>query len=48
MLGADLVAHRCVLLEAEAEAARLRVSDADRARYFELAQSGYCDFTYSM
>jgi glutamine synthetase len=36
-LGADLVAHRCVLLEAEAEAARVRVSDADRRRYFELA-----------
>lgn len=36
-LGADLVAHRCVMLEAEAEAARVRVSDADRLRYFELA-----------
>lgn len=30
-------AHRCVLPEAEAEAARVRVSDADRRRYFELA-----------
>lgn len=37
MLGPDLVAHRCALLEAEAEAARLRVSDEDRRRYFELA-----------
>ncbi|MDX6378857.1 MAG: glutamine synthetase, partial [Gaiellaceae bacterium] len=36
-LGADLVAHRCLMLEAEAEAARVRVSDADRLRYFELA-----------
>jgi glutamine synthetase len=36
-VGADLVAHRCVMLEAEAEAARVRVSDADRLRYFELA-----------
>ena len=37
MIGPDLLAHRCVLLEAEAEAARLRVSTEDRARYFELA-----------
>jgi glutamine synthetase len=37
LVGADLVEHRCVMLEAEAEAARLRVSEADRARYFELA-----------
>ncbi len=44
-LGADLVAHRCVMLEAEAEAARVRVSDADRLRYFELGLAGYCDFT---
>ena len=37
VLGADLVAHRLVMLEGEAEAARVRVSDADRRRYFELA-----------
>ena len=37
VIGPDLLAHRCVLLEAEAEAARLRVSTEDRARYFELA-----------
>jgi glutamine synthetase len=37
IIGPDLVAHRCVMLEAEAEAARLRVSGEDRARYFELA-----------
>jgi len=37
LVGTELVAHRCVMLEAEAEAARLRVSEADRARYFELA-----------
>ena len=37
LVGPDLVAHRCVMLEAEAEAARLRVSEADRERYFELA-----------
>jgi glutamine synthetase len=37
IIGSDLVAHRCVMLEAEAEAARVRVSEADRERYFELA-----------
>jgi glutamine synthetase len=37
LIGEDLVAHRCVMLEAEAEAARLRVGDEDRKRYFELA-----------
>jgi glutamine synthetase len=36
-VGADRVAHRCVMLEAEAETARRRVSEADRSRYFELA-----------
>jgi glutamine synthetase len=37
LIGADLTEHRCAMLEAEAEAARLRVSETDRARYFELA-----------
>ncbi len=37
ILGADLVAHQCVMLAAEAEAARVRVSEADRARYLELS-----------
>jgi glutamine synthetase len=36
-LGQDVVALQALMLRAEAEAARTRVSDADRARYLELA-----------
>jgi glutamine synthetase len=37
LVGPDLAAHQCVMLEAEAEAARVRVSEEDRLRYLELA-----------
>jgi glutamine synthetase len=37
LVGRDLAAHACVMLDAEAESDRRRVGDEDRARYLELA-----------